>query len=205
MMRRRYPGACFRLGVKKMPCTERASDAGLSDCRSIEHDHDDSDDDDGRDQRERTINFRAVRCGGRFERRHDLTSLSSTTFEACLVLQRSIPDGQPFFEEGRLFSAPRFAALRAASRALPQARPPPARYDCGDQRRFRLPASRPSYFSPMSYWGGLSSPPSQPRTLDSTGSLDADEVWIRPHFWHSNVRRSQPEGPPSIPKRSIRG
>jgi hypothetical protein len=204
-MRRRYPGACFRLGVKKMPCTERASDAGLSDCRSIEHDHDDSDDDDGRDQRERTINFRAVRCGGRFERRHDLTSLSSTTFEACLVLQRSIPDGQPFFEEGRLFSALRFAALQAASRALPQARPPPARYDCGDQRRFRLPASRPSYFSPMSYWGDLSSPPSQPRTLDSTGSLDADEVWIRPHFWHSNVRRSQPEGPPSIPKRSIRG
>jgi len=72
-----------------------------------------------------------------------LTSLSSATFEACLVLQRSIPDGQPFFEEGRLFSAPRFAALRAASRALPPARPPLARYDCGDQRRFRLPASRP--------------------------------------------------------------
>ena len=192
-----------------MPCTERASDAGPSDCGSIQHNHDDCDDDDGRDQRERTINFRAVRCGGRVERRHELTSLSSATFEACLVLQRSIPDGQPFFEEGRLFSAPRFAALRAASRALPQARPPLARYDCGDQRRFRLPASRPyllaHVFSPMSYWGGLSSPPSQPRTLDSTGSLDAVEVWTRPHFWHSNVRRSQPEGPLSIPERSIRG
>ncbi len=147
-----------------MPCTGQASDAGLSDCRSIQHDHDDCDDDDGRDQQERTINFRALPCGGRFERRHDLTSLSSATFVACLVLQRSIPDGQPFYEEDRLFSAPRFAALRAASRALPQARPPLARYDCGDQRRFRFPASRPSCFSPMSYWGGLSSPPSQPRT-----------------------------------------
>src|SRR6266851_6178929 len=96
-----------------------------------------------------TLLSRALPCGGRFERRHDLTSLSSATFEACLVLQRSIPDGQPFYEEGRLFSAPRFAALRAASRALPQARPPLARYDCGDQRRFRLPASRPCYFSPI--------------------------------------------------------
>jgi hypothetical protein len=57
----------------------------------------------------------------------------------------------------------------------------------------------------MSYWGGLSSPLSQPRALDSIGSLDAVEVWTRPHFWHSNVRRSQPEGPPSIPERSIRG
>jgi len=55
------------------------------------------------------------------------------------------------------------------------------------------------------YWRGLSSPPGQPRTLDSIGSLDAVEVWTRPHFWHSNVRRSQPEGPPSIPERSIRG
>ncbi len=62
-----------------------------------------------------------------------------------------------------------------------------------------------SCFSAMSYCGGLSSPPSQPRTLDSIGSFDAVEVWTRPHFWHSNVRRSQPEGPPSILERSIFG
>ena len=57
-------------------------------------------------------------------------------------MQRSIPDDQPFFEEGRLFSAPRFAPRRAASRALPQGRPPLARCNCGDQRRFRLAAFR---------------------------------------------------------------
>jgi hypothetical protein len=66
------------------------------------------------------------------------------------------------------------------------------------------PTSRPSYFSPMSYWGGLSSPPSQPRTLDSTGSLDAVEVWTRPHFWHSNVRYSIPGGPASSFASSMR-
>jgi hypothetical protein len=78
-----------------------------------------------------------------------LTSLSSATFEACLVLQRSIPDGRPFYGARRLFSAPRFAARRAASRALPQGRPPLSRFDCVDQRRFRFPASRPCCFSPV--------------------------------------------------------
>jgi hypothetical protein len=135
--------------TKKMPCTGRASDAGPSDCRSISRNHDDCDDNDGRDQRERTIKcFRAAPCGGRFERRHDLTSLSSATFEACLVLQRSIPDGQPFYGAGRFFSAPRFAARRAASRALPQGRPPLSHFDCVD-RRFRFPVSRPCCFSPV--------------------------------------------------------
>jgi hypothetical protein len=78
-----------------------------------------------------------------------LTCLSSATFETCLVLQGSIPDGQPFYGAGPLFSAPRLAARRAASRALPRGRPPLSRFDCGDQRRFRFPASRPSCFSPI--------------------------------------------------------
>ena len=78
-----------------------------------------------------------------------MTSLGSATFEACLVLQRSIPDGRPFYGARRLFSAPRFAARRAASRALPQGRPPLSRFDCVDQRRFRFPASRPCCFSPV--------------------------------------------------------
>ena len=70
-----------------------------------------------------------------------MTHPSSATFEACLVLQISIPHGQPFCGEARLFSAPRFAPRRAASRALPQGRPPLSRFDCGDRWRFRFPAS----------------------------------------------------------------
>jgi hypothetical protein len=73
-------------GLKKMPRTG-AFDAGPSECRSISRDHDDGDDNDGRDQRERAIKcFRAVPGGGRFERRHELTSLNSPTSEACRTL-----------------------------------------------------------------------------------------------------------------------
>ena len=41
---------------------------------SVSHNHDDGDDKDCRDQRKRAIEcFRARRCGGHFERRHDMT------------------------------------------------------------------------------------------------------------------------------------
>jgi hypothetical protein len=72
-----------------MPRTGRASDAGPSDCRSISRNHDDGDDNDGRDQRERTIEcFRTAPCGSRFERGHDLTSLSLLPKPASFLLPR---------------------------------------------------------------------------------------------------------------------
>ena len=39
---------------------------------------------------------------------------------------------------------------------------------------------------------------SQPRTFESIGSLEIIIVWVRLHFWQSNVRYSKPDGPASV-------
>jgi hypothetical protein len=52
--------------------------------------------------------------------------------------------------------------------------------------------------------GGFNTPASQPRMPASIGSLDTAVVSIRPHFWHSNVWWSKPDGPASSFDSSIR-
>jgi hypothetical protein len=72
-LRGRHASARFRLGGKDTPDGGDRPMLGRE-FRSISHNHDDGDDKDGRDQRKRAIEcFRARRCGGHFERRHDMT------------------------------------------------------------------------------------------------------------------------------------
>jgi hypothetical protein len=52
--------------------------------------------------------------------------------------------------------------------------------------------------------GGFNSPASQPLAPDVMGSLHTMVVCTRPHFWHSKVRQSQPDGPDSSFDSSIR-
>jgi hypothetical protein len=43
------------------------------------------------------------------------------------------------------------------------------------------------------YVGGLSSLASHPSMSEVMGSLDTTTLCTQPHFWHSNVRQSEPE------------
>ena len=54
------------------------------------------------------------------------------------------------------------------------------------------------------YVGGLNSPANQPRMPEFMGSLDVTMVRTQPHFWHSKVRQSKPDGPDSSFDSSIR-
>jgi len=154
----------------KIPRTERPMLG--REFRSIPHNHDDGDDKDCRDQRKRAIEcFRARRCGGHFERRHDMTpSAHLLPRPASFCRNQSLAVGRSA-EQARLLErlGPRRPG-RHLTRCLEGI------------RRSRVLAAiigRDHAFLPFahgSYWGGLSSPPSHSRTLDSIGSFDMVDV-----------------------------
>ena len=136
--------------------------------RSISHNHDDGDDNDCGDQRKRTIEcFRARPCGGHFERRHDIIYFRGLPRLAEInSSQSAVLRSRPAFLSASVRCAPG-GISRASSRASIAL------------ALLTAIIGRDHAFQPFahgSYWGGLSSPPSHSRTLDSIGSFDMVEV-----------------------------
>jgi hypothetical protein len=139
---------------------------------SVSHNDDDGDDKEGRDQRKRTIEcFGAGSCGGHLERRHDMNPWvhllprpASFCENQSLTVGRSAEQARLLERLGPLHPGrhlTRFLEGIHRSRVL-------MAIIAGDHP-FLL-------FAHGCYWGGLSSPPSHSRTLDSIGSVDMVDV-----------------------------
>jgi hypothetical protein len=79
-----------------------------------------------------------------------------------------------------------------------------ADFACSPAGEFPDTATSIRVLSYHNYFGDLNSVASQPRMLQSIGSLEMIIVRTLPHFRHSKVRRAKPSDPSSIAKSVIR-